>query len=224
MWCMHLEWQCRHSIQPLAVWIFLQLVFPIHLYNFTSHHRKKSVLFKGCCINWLGKSSFYSPTTAMWTPVLCIRNRPSFQKYGWRKWGVEEEKKACIQTGGPTELMGTRHGAFLQGNNLHNGKVVGVEAENSPLVGTVSEVEGKSSYLIEDQYRGALRGRSMQAICSLASCHLPISSVKQFTNNLSDGESQYVLLHLFFKIVLNNCSVFILLMKLPLRLPVRLLW
>lgn len=48
----------------MAVWAqltFLQLVFPIHLYNFTPHHWKKSILFKGGCINWLGKSSFYSP-------------------------------------------------------------------------------------------------------------------------------------------------------------------
>lgn len=57
---------------------------------------------------------------------------------GWRR-----EKNACIQTGGLTELMGTRRGAFLRGNHLHNGKVVGVGAESSSLVGTVSEVEGE---------------------------------------------------------------------------------
>lgn len=40
--------------------------------------------------------------------------------------------------------MGTRRGAFLRGNHLHNGKVVGVGAESSSLlVGTVSEVEGE---------------------------------------------------------------------------------
>lgn len=53
-------------------------------------------------------------------------------------------------------MMDTRHGAFLQGNHLHNGKVVGVESP--PLVGTVSEVEGERSYQIADQYYGALRG------------------------------------------------------------------
>lgn len=68
--------------------------------------------------------------------------------------------------------MGTRHAAFLQGNHLHNGKVVGVEAESPPLVGTDSEVEGESSYQIADQYYGALRGWCMLVIWSFASCHL----------------------------------------------------
>lgn len=72
--------------------------------------------------------------------------------------GSGGKKKTCIQTGGLTELMGTRHGAFLQGNHLHNGKVVGVGAKSPLLVGTVSEVEGESSYQIADQYYGALRG------------------------------------------------------------------
>lgn len=93
-------------------------------------------------------------------------------------------------------MMGTRRGAFLRGNHLHNGKVVGVGAESSPLVRTVSEVEGESSYQIEDQYQGTLRGRCMPVICLFASCHLPISSAKQFTNNLSDIHSQYVFMNL----------------------------
>lgn len=41
--------------------------------------------------------------------------------------------------------MGTCRGAFLRGNHLHNGKVVGVGAESSPLVGggqSVKEREG----------------------------------------------------------------------------------
>lgn len=91
--------------------------------------------------------------------------------------GRGEKKIACIQTGGLTELMGTRRGAFLRGNHLHNGKVVGVGAESSPLVGTVSEVEGESSYQIEGQYQGCSEWE-MYAICSFASCHLPISSAK----------------------------------------------
>lgn len=64
--------------------------------------------------------------------MLCIRNRLSFQKYGGRKWGEEREeggKTTCIQTAGFTELMGTKRGAFLRGNHLHNGKVVGVGTE-----------------------------------------------------------------------------------------------
>ncbi|CAB1432549.1 unnamed protein product [Pleuronectes platessa] len=68
--------------------------------------------------------------------------------------GVEAEGKegnARIQTGGLAELMGTRLGAFLLGNNLHNGKVAGVGAESSPLVGTVSAVEGETFYQIEGQ-------------------------------------------------------------------------
>lgn len=109
--------------------------------------------------------------------------------------------------------MGTRRGAFLQGNYLHNGKVVGVGAESSPLVGTVSKVEGER-YQTEDQYQGALRGRCMPAICSFAYCHLPISSAKQFTNNLSDVQSQYVLMHLLLKRLQQNCSIFIPLMNL----------
>lgn len=40
-------------------------------------------------------------------------------------------------------MMGGRRAAFLWGNHLHNGKVFGVGAESSPLVGTVGEVEGK---------------------------------------------------------------------------------
>lgn len=96
-------------------------------------------------------------------------------------------------------MMGTRRGAFLRGNHLHNGKVVGVGAESSPLVGTVSEVEGKSSYQTEDQYQGALRGRCVLEICSFPSCHLPISSAKQFTNNLSDVHSQYVPVNFAFE-------------------------
>lgn len=179
---------------------------------------KKSIVFKGGCINWLGKSSFYSPTTAMWTPVQCIRNRHSFQKYGgwkWRGcWRREKKKEACIQTEGLAELMGTRRGAFLRGNHLHNGKVVGVGAESSPLVGTVSEVEGESSYQTEDQYQGARRRRCVLVICSFASCHLPISFAKQFTNNLSDTHSRCVLVSLLLKRLQQNCSVFIPLMNL----------
>lgn len=93
-------------------------------------------------------------------------------------------RNACIQTRGLTELMGTRRGAFLRGNYLHNRKVVGVGAESSPLVGTVSEVEGKSSYQIGGQCCGAPRGRCMLLISSVASCQLPISSEKQFANRL----------------------------------------
>lgn len=81
---------------------------------------------------------------------------------------------------------------FCGENHLHNGKVVGVGAESSPLMGTVSEVEGKSSYQTEDQYQGALSGRCVLVICSFAACHLPILSAKQFTNNLSDNHCQYV--------------------------------
>lgn len=105
--------------------------------------------------------------------------------------GEREKKPACIQTGGLAELMGTKRGAFLRGNHLHNGKVVGVGAESSPLMGTVSEVEGKGSYQTEDQYQGALSGRCVPVICSFAFCHLPILSAKQFTNNLSDSRCQY---------------------------------
>lgn len=90
-------------------------------------------------------------------------------------------------------MMGTSRGAFLRGNHLHNGKVVGVGAESSPLAGTVSEVEGESSYQTGDKYQGALRERCVVLICSFASCHLPISSAKQFTNNLTDAHSQYTL-------------------------------
>lgn len=117
-------------------------------------------------------------------------------------------KNACIQTGGLAELMGTRRGAFLRGNNLHNGKVVGVGAESSPLVGTVSEVEGESSYQTEGQYQGALRGRCVLLICSFASCHLQ--------NNLptiSPAANMY-LVCLLLKRLWQNCSVFIPLMKL----------
>lgn len=62
-WCTHLEWQCRHSKQPMAVWE--QLTF----YSWYSPYiciislltKGKGVLFKGGCINWLGKSSLSIP-------------------------------------------------------------------------------------------------------------------------------------------------------------------
>lgn len=104
---------------------------------------------------------------------------------------VRKKKNACIQTRVLAELMGTRQGAFLWGNDLHNGKVVGVAAESSPLVGTVSEVEGKGSYQTQDQYQGALRGRCVLQIHAFPSCYLPISFAKQFTNNLSDVHSLF---------------------------------
>lgn len=78
---------------------------------------------------------------------------------------------------------------------------------------SVSEVE-EENYLIEDQYQGALRGRCITVICSLASCHLPISSAKQFTNNLSDVRCRSVLMNLLLKRLHRNCSVFIRLMNL----------
>lgn len=122
VWCMHFEWQCGQPKQPnacMSASYFLQLVFPIHLYNFTSHHRKKSILFKGGCINWLGKCSFYSLTKAMWTPVLCIRNRPSFQKYGGRKWGVEErEKKRLYSNWRPYWIDGHQAWSFSAGKSF----------------------------------------------------------------------------------------------------------
>lgn len=79
-------------------------------------------------------------------------------------------------------MMGTCRGAFLQGNHLHNGKVVGVGAESSLLVGMVGEVEGVSSYQLEGQYGAAQRGRCMLKITSF--CLLPPSYAKQFTNRL----------------------------------------
>lgn len=39
-------------------------------------------------------------------------------------------------------MTGSSRAAFLRGNHLHNGKVFGVGAESSPLVGTADEVEG----------------------------------------------------------------------------------
>lgn len=123
---------------------------------------------------------------------------------GGRRRGKEEEreggkKNACIQTGGLTELMGTGRGAFLRGNHLHNGKVVGVGAESSPLVGTVSGVEGESSYLMRTSTSALRGGRCMPAMRSFASCHLLVSSAKQFTNSLSDVRSQYVPTNLLLK-------------------------
>lgn len=219
VWCMHFEWQCGQPKQPnacMSASYFLQLVFPIHLYNFTSHHRKKSILFKGGCINWLGKCSFYSLTKAMWTPVLCIRNRPSFQKYGGRKWGVEERKKmpvfkleALLNWWAPGVELFCREIICIMGKWLK------LELRTLLLWGqSVSEVEEENSYLIEDQYQGALRGRCITVICSLASCHLPISSAKQFTNNLSDVRCWSVLMNLLLKRLHRNCSVFIRLMNL----------
>lgn len=105
--------------------------------------------------------------------------------------GARKNKKACTQTRALAELMGTRQGAFLWGDDLHNGKVVGVAAESSPLVGTVSEVEGKGSYQTQDQYQGALRGRCVLQIRSSPLCYLPISFAKQFTNNLSGAHSLF---------------------------------
>lgn len=96
--------------------------------------------------------------------------------------GRVEEKNACIQTGGLAELMGTRRGAFLQGNHLHNGKVVGVGAESSPLVGTVSEVEGESSYQIDDHYQ-VLEESEMYAgdmlFCFLSPAHFICKTIYQ---------------------------------------------
>lgn len=167
------------SLQTTHGWMrtsyFLQLVFPIHLYNFTSHQRK-DVVFKGGCINWLGKSPLspsITPTTAMWRPQLWIRNRPSFQKYGERKWGVEKRwKKKHIQTGGLAELMGTRRGAFLQGNHLHNGKWLEFELRALLLWEQSVKWKGRVHIRWKPQYHGALRGRCILVIWSFASCHL----------------------------------------------------
>lgn len=183
---MHLEWQCCHSKQPMAVRAQLSFYswYSPYICIISLLTIEKSALFKGGCINWLGKSLFYSPTIAMWTPVLCIRNRPSFQKCGGRKWGYRGGKKpACIQTGGLAELMGTRRGAFfLQGNHLHNGKVVGVGAEKSPLVGTVGEVEGRALPSDQGPIPKVLReGRCTPPICSFLP---PVTCQFHLRNNL----------------------------------------
>ena len=70
-------------------------------------------------------------------------------------------------------MMGRRRGAFLRGNYLHNRKVVGVGAESSPLVGTVGEVEGKSSYQTDGQRDDAPRARCAADIlrCFLSAAH-----------------------------------------------------
>lgn len=120
--------------------------------------------------------------------------------------GSKRWEKGVFKTGDLTALMGTRRGAFLRGNHLHNGKVVG-------FVGTVGEVEE----LISARLR---RARSMPVICSFAYSHLPVSSAKQFTNNPSDVQSQYVLVNLLLKKLRQNHSIFIPLMKLPQSFPV----
>lgn len=93
--------------------------------------------------------------------------------------------------------MGSRRAAFLWGNHLHNGKVFGVGAESSPRVGTVGEVEGKRRrekekvrYQPEDQQQGAPGGGCDLLIRLLARRHLPLSSAKQFTNNLPEAPGQ----------------------------------
>lgn len=137
----------------------------------------------------------------MGTPLLCIRNKTFFSQI-WRREvrrGEAGKKSLCIQTGGPAELMGSRRAAFLWGNHLHNVKVFGVGAESSPLVGTVSEVEGRERaggreeerrrgrYQPEGRRRGAAGGRCALPIRLFARRHLPVSSAKQFTNNLPDN-------------------------------------
>lgn len=80
------------------------------------------------------------------------------------KRSAERGKKSPhIQTGGPAELMGGRRAAFLWGNHLHNGKVFGVGAESSPLVGTVGEVEGKRE---REKKENPLSARGPTARCS----------------------------------------------------------
>lgn len=115
------------------------------------------------------------------------------------KRSAERGKKSPrIQTGGPAELMGSRRAAFLWGNHLHNGKVFGVGAESSPLVGTVGEVGGtrergrkrKSAISQRTDSKVLQVGDVTPCYAFFARRHLPASSAKQFTNNLSDAPGQ----------------------------------
>lgn len=51
-------------------------------------------------------------------------------------------------------------------------------------VGGGGDGRGKAPIRRKGQYRGAARERCTPAICSSARCHLPLSSARQFTNNL----------------------------------------
>lgn len=129
----------------------------------------------------------------MRTPALCIRNRPSTQKYGGRKYAGR-----CIETGGLAELMGTERGAFLlRGSHLHNGKVEGVGVgAGSPPSGGDSRRSGRT----ERRYRGARRGR-----CRPPSCPPPVSSARRFSNHLCEAGVRRVLVNLIFKRLQRSC-------------------
>lgn len=112
-------------------------------------------------------------------------------------------------------MMGTRRGAFLRGNHLHNGKVLGVGAERSPLVGTVSEVEGVHSYQTEDQYRRCSE-REMR-VCDTLFCFLsPAHFICKTIYQQSHRHPQPICTRefAFEKRLQQNCPVFIPLMNL----------
>lgn len=144
----HMEWQGRCFLQTIAPSVLLSFFswnsLCICMISFLTIERSR--LFKGGgCINWLGKSAFYSLSTAMWTPAQCIRNRPSFRIME----GDSEGGKMHVFK--PEALLNWWAYAvklFRCRSHLHNTKVVRVGAESSS-----SCWSGRGELLLERRLR-----------------------------------------------------------------------